>query len=209
MTARRGRQRITLGLVLLGGLLLATGGVIAFSYIPFGALLLAPADTPEMRVTVRLVWWGVAAVGVSLVLWGRWAGQAERAASDLPEPPRLGPRQRPERPGSPPNPMPRRRPTTDPGPLRRLTQPVEWSAGGRGTVFTLGLSAADETLLQEVLQSGEAIEVPRPSGMYVARVISRDEQQVWGGPNVPFYVLQLCGVPKATEGRPPQAQGHS
>ena len=36
MTARRGHQRITLGLLLLGCLLLATGGVIAFCYIPFG-----------------------------------------------------------------------------------------------------------------------------------------------------------------------------
>lgn len=187
MRGTRGRTRITLGVTLLAPLVRAMAGALFLFVIPFGApLVLGALDTPGMRTTV-LEGWGTAAVGVSLVLWGLWV---RRAAPSLPAPARRGPRQQPERTDRPRTLVHRSVAAADPGPPRRLTQAVEWSADGWATVYTIGLTPSDQTLLKDALQSGEMIEVPDAAGVSVARVAGRDVQQVWGGPNVPFYVLQ-------------------
>lgn len=76
------------------------------------------------------------------------------------------------------------------GGSRSLVRAVDWTPDGTGIVWTVGLSEADAALLAEAIQTGEVIEVPTALGARHARVTGLDVQQVWGGPNVPFYRLQ-------------------
>lgn len=172
---------MALGLAVLISLALGTGLVAAFYfYIPFGALMLQGLlEAPDMQGTMRLLWLGTAAVGLGLLVWGRLARLIEREASPAPGAARFPAALH-----------------SDVRAQARLSQIVTWSTGGRGTVFTLEISENDVSLLADALQSGDVIEVPQATGVDLARVIGKDVQQVWGGPNVPFFILQRVGARK-------------